>query len=223
MAEKKFEFKSPQKEPHHSFWETLWGTYWFELFILVLFVLAVTGLLLPLLEEKLAFDWEYVKSVIRQIIRPMFIGLDIVLSVVFVIAFIKGWPFRPPISLFQKPTAHAGFKGKKHKVDKELAAHWARIKEKASTKTAESLRLVFIEADTVVDLFLRKAGYIGDTMADRLKNITQGDAPSLPGVWEGHRLRNEVVHTPGFVLRPQDAERGIAAFEEFLKELGALE
>ncbi len=227
MAEKKFDFKSsfksPKKEPQHSFWETLWGTYWFELFILILFVLAIAGLLLPLLGDKLALDWEYLKSIIRRIIKPIFIGLDGVVTVLFVIALVKGWPLRPPISLFQKPTAHGGPKGKKHKADKELAAHWVRIKEKAATKTTESLRLAFIEADTVVDLFLRKAGYPGDTMADRLKNITQGDAPSLEGVWQAHRLRNDVVHTPGFSLRPQDAERGIAAFENFLKELGGLE
>lgn len=221
MAEKKFDFNKPKKEARHSFWETVWGTYWFELLILILFVLAIVGLLLPFFGE-IAPTWEYIKRIIKYIVRPIFIGLDVVITILFFIALIKGWPFRPQISLFQKPTAH-GPKDKKHNADKELAAHWARIKEKAATKTAENLRLAFIEADTILDAFLRKAGYIGDTMADRLKNITQGDAPSLPGAWEAHRLRNEVVHTPGFVLRPQDAERGIEAFESFLKELGALE
>jgi hypothetical protein len=225
--EKKFDSKSsfrrPGEEAPRSFWGTLWGTYWFELFILLLFALAIAGLLLPLLEDELALDWEYLKSVIRYIIRPIFIGVDSIISILFLIALVKGWPLRPPISLFQKATVHGGRGGKKHVVDKELVAHWARITVKAATKTTENLRLAFIEADTIVDLFLRKAGYIGDTMADRLKNITQGDAPSLPGVWEAHRLRNDVVHTPGFTLRPQDAERGIEAFESFLKELGALE
>ena len=223
MPEPKFNFNKPKKHESNSFWETLWGTYWFELLILILFALAIAGLLLPFLSEELALDWEYMKSVVRRIIKPTFIGFDVIITILFLIALVKGWPFRPPISLFQKPTAQGVHKGKKHNADKELAAHWARIKSKAATKTADNLRLAFIEADTVVDVFLRKSGYIGDTMADRLKNLTQGDAPSLPDVWSAHRLRNEVVHTPGFVLRPQDAERGIDAFEAFLKDLGAIE
>lgn len=87
-----------------------------------------------------------------------------------------------------------------------------------STKEAE-WKFAVIEADKLVDDLLKKAGYPGDTMGERLMNIEQGQLLSLQGLWEAHKIRNKLAHDINYFLRYAEARQAIKLYEEALKEL----
>lgn len=208
-----------------SFWGHFWGTYWFELFILIVFILALSAIFLPFLAERFVLTIEYLIYVVKHVIRPIIIAIDVIITGMFIFAMVKGWPYRPPLTLFEKvQKGHEGHGAEEHKEggDETVIAAWARVKEKSAVENIESIKLALIEADTLVDHYLQKLGYEGETMAERLQHVSPSEAESLEGVWAAHKLRNEAVHNPGFNLRIDDARDGIISIGKFLKELGAL-
>lgn len=88
-------------------------------------------------------------------------------------------------------------------------------------KTPEGMILAVIDADKLLDDALRKRGFKGRTMGERLvsaqKSLSNNDA-----VWFGHKLRNRLVHEPDARLREKEAKMALAGIRQGLKDLGAL-
>ena len=162
--------------------------------------------------------WTATKNGWRTKATPVFIVLDVLLFGLFIFSLIKVWPYRPHLSIFtrhpRKKTKARGGRVLKHR--------WQAILKKSAMGTADANRIAVIEADTLVNSFLKAAGYEGDHLADRLSQIIPGEVKSLERLWVAHRLRNESVHTPGFVATQKETKEALDAFEAFLKELNAL-
>jgi hypothetical protein len=155
----------------------------------------------------------------REYINPVFIVLDVVLLSVLIFAGIKAWPMRPQLSILYK---NEKAKKVKKPTYSKVVTMWKRVGEKMKKGTPEAVRLAVVEADAVVDEFLKQAGYEGDHMADRLSQILPGELDSIEGVWRAHRLRNNLVHAPHIAVTRREADEAIKQFESFLKELGVL-
>ena len=88
-------------------------------------------------------------------------------------------------------------------------------------KTADGMILAVIDADKLLDDALRKRGFKGKTMGERLvsaqRSLSNNDA-----VWYAHKLRNRLVHEPDVNLREKEAKRALAGVRQGLKDLGAL-
>lgn len=97
----------------------------------------------------------------------------------------------------------------------EIVRHFESIKE-------AEWKFAIIEADKLVDDLLKQAGYLGDTMGERLMNIEQGQLLSLQGLWEAHKVRNKLAHDTNYFLRYAEARQAIKFYEEALKELGII-
>ncbi len=151
--------------------------------------------------------------------RVIFIILDTILLGGLIFVFQKALPFRPDLRI------HGGG-GHEKKIptlrDAVTKERWEAIRKKVASGTLESMKLAIIDADKIVDDVLKRLGLQGTHMADRLEQIRPDELRSLEGLWRAHRLRNELVHTPGFELRPETAERAIQAYETFLKEVKVL-
>ena len=91
----------------------------------------------------------------------------------------------------------------------------------SSVKTPEGMSLAVIEADKLLDCALKKRGFKGKTMGERLvsaqRQLTDNDA-----VWQAHKLRNRLVHEPGVRVKSFEAKRSLASFRQALRDLGAL-
>ena len=90
-----------------------------------------------------------------------------------------------------------------------------------STREAE-WKFSIIEADKLVDDILKQAGFLGDTMGERLVNIDKSQLLSLGGLWEAHKIRNKLVHDTNYFLRYAEARQAIKLYEEALRELQAI-
>lgn len=99
---------------------------------------------------------------------------------------------------------------------------WQKILDKLETKKEDNYKFAIIEADKMLDNLLRKLGYQGQTMAEKLKQLDPGDVSALEGVWFGHKLRNKIAHQPDIRVTYNDAKSAIEAFESAFRDLGAL-
>lgn len=151
-------------------------------------------------------------------IRWVFIFLDIMVVVAFILVFIKAREYRPKFSHRYRPKTKAPL------FDTKLFAdRFARIMKGAPKAPPQSYVLAIIEADKLVDDALKTSGLQGEHMADRLEKLRVEDYPTLDRLWRAHRVRNELVHTPDFGIDEGDAKDVLKVYEKFLKELGALQ
>lgn len=96
---------------------------------------------------------------------------------------------------------------------------WSELLDRV--KTADGMILAVIDADKLLDEALKKRGYKGKTMGERLV-AAQRDFSSNDGVWYAHKLRNRLVHEPNVRLRRGEAKNALSGIKQGLKDLGAL-
>jgi len=91
----------------------------------------------------------------------------------------------------------------------------------ARVKTPEGTILAVIDADKLLDEALKKRGYKGKTMGERLVSA-QRSLSNNDGVWYAHKLRNRLVHEPDVRLRKNEAKNALEGIKQGLRDLGAL-
>lgn len=187
------------------------------------FFVAITVLILaffPLLPRLLGGTSDFINWLLyiwQYIIRPIVIVLDVLLAAFFVFLLTKIFPMQKVPSMF-----HHRRKKKEEKKDLAILAQWEAVLSKAVTGKVESMRLAVIEADALTDTVLKNSGYEGENLAERLARVLPSEVKSVEGVWAAHRLRNDLVHTPGFVLTAEAAKAALDVYEAFLKEVRAI-
>ena len=84
-------------------------------------------------------------------------------------------------------------------------------------------KVAIIEADIILEEALDKAGFIGDTVGEKLKSATTTTLPSVQDAWDAHIIRNKVAHAGAdFVLTHKIAREAITKYKKVFAELGAL-
>ena len=150
-------------------------------------------------------------------IKGIFITVYVLLAVGFLYALVKAWHFR----LNFRGQAQTGKRVPTLR-DALMKEMWQSIVKKFSLGTPESARLAVIEADALVDTALKNMGIQGEHLADRLSNLESEDITTMNRLWRAHRMRNDLVHTPGFALGPSEAKLALEDFEAFLQEIEVL-
>lgn len=166
-----------------------------------------------------------------DVMRVLFIVLDVMLLGGFVFSVAKGWKTRVPLEEElngyekgeEKKETTEEVKGKEHHFNTAaFKRHWAEVEKKASEGTPQALHLAVIAADNLADEALKEMELPGEHMADRLQHLTEEDFNQLEDLWRAHKLRNELVHTPGFELKKGEAEEVLRVYESFLRTMRAL-
>lgn len=81
-------------------------------------------------------------------------------------------------------------------------------------------KLAIIEADIILDEALKKAGYGGTSLGERLKSISPNQLNSLDFAWQAHKVRNQIAHAGAdFVLTHRLAEETIKKYKVVFNEL----
>ena len=100
---------------------------------------------------------------------------------------------------------------------------WENIRSKLLSDSPSDWRLAIIEADIYLDRVLDAKGYVGDTIGDKLKNLTPNQLGSLQIAWEAHKVRNRIAHDgAAFVLTMPEARKVLSYFEIVFRDLGAI-
>lgn len=82
-------------------------------------------------------------------------------------------------------------------------------------------KLAIIEADVVLDEALKKFGYQGVSLGERLRDIAPTKLLSLNDAWQAHKVRNQIAHGDAdFILTKRLAEETIKQYKRVFAELG---
>ena len=150
-------------------------------------------------------------------IRTIVIVLEIILLFVGIYAASEVYkyrmkfvmdPRRPPKKRKHSPQRFPG-----------ILDEWKKIETRLASGSPDSTRLAIIEADGLVDQVLKKLHLEGETFADRLARLSSREIPSVDGVWAAHRVRNDLVHTPGFGISADKAKELFKLYETFLRDM----
>jgi len=80
-------------------------------------------------------------------------------------------------------------------------------------------KLAIIEADIILDDILKKRGYVGNSLGERLKSISVDQLASLNDAWEAHKVRNRIAHDGAdFVLTKRIAQETVVRYQKVFKE-----
>ena len=101
-------------------------------------------------------------------------------------------------------------------------AKWKEVQEHLGSLREAEWKFAVIEADNILEEILNSAGFPGETLGEKLKQIDRNQLASINEIWEAHKLRNVIVHDPGYEIRYNDARVAISQYEKALRELGVL-
>ena len=151
------------------------------------------------------------------VLKFIFIGLSLIL-VIFIILLLRrtNWlKFRLIQDLIEITTY-------KPLGAKKSLKQWLKIKERLETSLESEFKLAIIEADSMVDDVLKKMGYKGESLGERLKQVNVDIMPNVEQIREAHQTRNDIVHDPDYRLDLDEAKRVISLYEATLTELGMI-
>ena len=105
---------------------------------------------------------------------------------------------------------------------RKLVKQWVKITGRLEAGLESEYKLAVIEADSMFDDILKRMGYGGETLGERLKQISPAVLPNVEELLEAHKIRNNIVHDPDYRLSLDEAKKAIAIYEKTLTDLGAL-
>ncbi len=102
--------------------------------------------------------------------------------------------------------------------DVQLTARWRKILELVDSQNQNDWVRAIMEADIMLEEVLDKAGYHGEGIGEKLKNVERGDMENLDSAWEAHKIRNALSHEANYVLNQHEAKRTIEMFRKVFAE-----
>lgn len=105
-------------------------------------------------------------------------------------------------------------------IDKEeLAKKWSIIAGKSKSLKTGDWKLAIIEADKFLDDLLKRSGYGGESMGDRLKKLDSKKIANLDQIWRAHKIRNDIVHHPEYEPSKNEIDFALETYERALQDL----
>lgn len=100
-----------------------------------------------------------------------------------------------------------------------LTGRWNKVLKRLETVSEEEYKLAVIEADNMLDAALKRMGFAGETLADRLGKVSVAIVPNLPEAKEANRIRDNIVHDPSYRLTMSEARRIIGIYQATFQNL----
>ncbi len=100
-------------------------------------------------------------------------------------------------------------------------SRFADIQKHIGSDNPNDWKLAIIEADIILDEALKKMGYGGTSLGERLRSISPNQLSTLDIAWQAHKIRNQIAHGGAdFVLTHKMAEDTIKHYRQVFTELG---
>lgn len=105
---------------------------------------------------------------------------------------------------------------------RKIVKQWNKIKSRLDLSSEAEHKLAVIEADNLLNETLERMGYDGDTVGEKLKQITSIRLPDIDQILEAHKIRNNIVYDPDYQLSLDQGQRALEIYEKTLQELQVL-
>ena len=103
----------------------------------------------------------------------------------------------------------------------ELTEKWSIIAGKSKSLKTGDWKLAIIEADKFLDDLLKRLGYEGESMGDRLKKLDSKKIANIDQIWQAHKIRNDIVHHPEYEPSKGEIDFALGTYERALQDLSA--
>ncbi len=102
-------------------------------------------------------------------------------------------------------------------------SRWDIIQKRVSENNPESWRIAIIEADILLDETLSNAGYVGQSLGEKLRGANPQSFTTIQDAWNAHKVRNDIAHVGSdFILTQKRAQETLTQFERVFREFGVV-
>ena len=105
---------------------------------------------------------------------------------------------------------------------RKFDVQWQRIQKMVDTGLEPEAKLAIIEADGILNEALKRMGYKGETLGERLDKATADVLPNLEEVLKIHGVRSNIIHDPSYSLDIAEAKMALEVYRQALIELNVL-
>lgn len=105
---------------------------------------------------------------------------------------------------------------------KRITRAWRRILRRLATGLEPEYKLAVIEADDMLEVSLKRMGYAGETLEERLEKLTPIILSNIEDVRRAHELRNNIVRNPDYRLSLDEARNVLDIYEKAFNGLQIL-
>lgn len=175
-----------------------------------------------------SYFWQNVYLISKWI----FILLSLVLTTGIILLIIKISNFRQKLNIYkvfqERGKITDSGKNKKepiaalNKISESIKSKWNEIIVKIESDSEKDWKMSIIEADSLLDIVLKRKGYPGETTKERLKAVSTEKIINLDDVWTAHKIRNEIAHNPEFSLTKIDAAKFLKIYKKALEDLNVM-
>lgn len=102
-----------------------------------------------------------------------------------------------------------------------IAREWKKIEQFFGSNNDLQWKLAVLEADKLLDHTLKSMAIPGRDLGERLKTGAY-QYPGLRAAWEGHKIRNRLVHETTYHVSRSDATRAQSSFRSALTAVRVL-
>lgn len=104
-----------------------------------------------------------------------------------------------------------------------VQSRWKDIEQHASSSNPNDWKQAIIEADVMLDESLKRRGFTGSSLGERLRAISPQVLESIDDAWTAHKVRNEIAHGGmDFVLTQRLTRETIERYRRVFAELKIL-
>lgn len=107
----------------------------------------------------------------------------------------------------------------KSKIDKK----WNKIRARMKSDNESEYKVAVIEADNLIDDLVKKLGYPGENLGERMENMPETEIEAKIDLVQAHEVRNRIIHDENFVLDKNKAQETLENYENFLKYFQVLD
>ena len=104
---------------------------------------------------------------------------------------------------------------------KRIEKDWRKIVSRLNAGSEPEHKLAVIEADNMINEILKRMGYEGTSLGERLEKLTVATLPNIEEIKEAHEVRDNIVHDPNYKLSLEETKKVLVVFEKALRDLEA--
>jgi len=105
---------------------------------------------------------------------------------------------------------------------KKITRQWQEVLRRLDTGVESEYKLAIIEADRMLDNALKRMGYPGVDLEERLGKLNSVILPNIEEIYQAHKSRNNVLHDPDYKLELTEAKRIMNIYDETFRYLQIL-
>lgn len=96
---------------------------------------------------------------------------------------------------------------------------WEKILARLKDANPSQYKVAILEADAFAEEIFAGMGYKGNTMAEKLDAIHEGQIETKNLLVEAHQIRNRIIHEADFSLSQEEAEKWLSDYRAFFDEM----